>query len=263
MSNNNILVYDAPKIEGMSDNDVLIPSDLLKNGMNVVIPVWPQQSPNGQKDTLNVRLTRNGIEEFKSTTQYTTPITLPEIIIHIGSEYLVNDGDVVLLYDTLNYLNNPHPSLPRPLTIDHTPVPVDLVRPGFPKANIWGEFNCYTQPAIWFGVEVKVPPLPTFSKIGDTCTVEWFGYLSPNASGTVIPGTYKKIDKPILTNQEIALGFSVTVEPYVPHIEPMEKNASAMARYSIYRGSKLIGSSLDGVVKIDRYPAGSNQPCGP
>lgn len=192
MSNNNILVYDAPKIQGMSDNDVLIPSDLLNNGMNVVIPVWPQQSPNGQNDTLIVLFTRNGIEIFKSTTQYTTPITVPEIIIHIGPQYLVNDGDVELSYQTLNFVGNPHPSIARPLTIDHTPAPVNLVRPGFPGADIFGQLHCYTQPPIWFGVEVKVPPLPIFCKVGDVCTVEWFGYLSPNASGTVIPGTYKK-----------------------------------------------------------------------
>jgi len=66
-----------------------------------------------------------------------------------------------------------------------------------------------------------------------------------------------------LNAQEIAAGFSITVEPFVPHIEPMKKDASGKAGYSIYRGSRLIGSSRSEVVKIDRVIPGEDLPCGP
>ncbi|MFJ5254146.1 hypothetical protein ACIP8I_02960 [Pseudomonas sp. NPDC088414] len=261
----NILVYDAPQVRGIPESDPAgnIPPDLLQNGIEVIIPVWPQQSPPGEQDTLIVRLTRSGVVEFTSTTFYTTPITALEIIIPIGPEFLINDGVVELSYETQNFVGNPAYSDPRTLTINHTPVPVNLPAPDFPAANIWGYLNCSSNPPVWHGIEVKVPPLPAFCQIGDVCAVEWSGYSTLNGSGTVIPGTYKRIDKTLLSAQEIAVGFSITVEPFVPHIEPMKKDASGKAGYSIYRGFRLIGSSNSGVVKIDRIIPGENLPCGP
>ncbi|WLG82366.1 hypothetical protein PSH97_14540 [Pseudomonas cucumis] len=260
-----VLVYDAPTVLGVDENDPdgYIPPDLLLKGIDVRVPIWSKQSPDGKQDRLIVVLERNGIAEFTSRTSYTTPISESEFIIPIGPEFLINDGVVDVSYTTMNWLNNPHPSLPRKLTIDHTLIPEDLAEVRFPGANLHGYLNCDTVPPIWEGVEVKVPPLPDFCRVGDICTLEWFGYLSLNGSDSPIAETYKRIDKRLLSDQEIKSGFSLTVEPYRPHIEPMQNKASAVANYTLYRGTRKIGASIKELVRIDRAIPGEELPCGP
>ncbi|MCG6574459.1 hypothetical protein EGM97_07045 [Pseudomonas sp. AF32] len=256
--------YDSPTVVGVDENDPdgYIPLDLLQTGIEVRIPVWPLQSPPGNTDTLIVEIKRNGIVEFSSTTHYPTPISETEFFISVGPQYLITDGVVEVSYTTRNYLGNPHPSFPRTLTIDHTPIPLDLTEVEFPAANLFGYLNCATQPPIWQGVEVKVPPLPGFCRPGDTCAVEWIGYQSLNGSGPPIAATYKRVDT-LLTALEITHGFSVTIEPFRPHLEPMIDKASALANYTLYRGSRRIGASVKRAVKIDRMIPGESQPCGP
>lgn len=260
-----ILTYDPPKVIGVADDDPdgYIPLDLLQKGIEVVVPIWPLQSPDGRQDTLTVWMKRSGVVEFESRKSYDTPISELEFIVPIGPEYLVADGVVEVSYETRNFAGNPSPSGPRKLTIDHAPIPKDLPEVNFPAANLWGYLNCTSNPPIWSGVEVKVPPLPSFCKVGDVCRVEWMGYLSLNGSGHSIASTYKVINKKLLSDIEIKNGFSVTIEPFIPHLEPMQNNASAIAEYSVHRGAKLIGVSEKGLVKIDRVVSGDTVPCGP
>ncbi|ROM70577.1 hypothetical protein BK653_01410 [Pseudomonas brassicacearum] len=259
-----ILEYDSPTVVGVDENDPdgYIPLNLLQTGIEVRIPVWPLPSPPGKTDTLIVEMKRNGIVEFSSTTYHLTPISETEFFISIGPQYLITDGVVEVSYTTKNYLQNPHPSFPRTLTIDHTPIPSNLTEVKFPAANLSGYLNCTTQPPIWEGVEVKVPPLPGFCRPGDICAVEWLGYQSLNDSGPPIPATYKRINT-TLTALQITNGFSVTIEPFRPHLEPMINKASALANYTLYRGSRRIGISAKNGVKIDRIIPGESQPCGP
>lgn len=259
-----VLEYDPPTVVGVDENDPdgYIPLELLQAGIEVRIPVWPFPSPPGEIDTLIVEMTRNGVVEFTSTTFHRNPITETEFFISIGPQYLIVDGVVEVTYTTKNFVGNPHPSYPRKLTIDHTPVPLNLAAVNFPAATLHGYLNCNTRPPIWEGVEIKVPPLPSFCRPGDTCAVEWVGYQSLNGSGPPINTTYKRINK-LLTALEISNGFSVTIEPFRPHLEPMERNASAVANYTLYRGVRRIGASLKSVVKIDRIIPGESQPCGP
>ena len=259
------LIYNPPKVIGVADDDPegYIPLDLLQKGIDVIVPIWSYQSPDGRQDTLIVQMKRNGIEEFLWRQSFVTPISDLEFIIPIGPQYLITDGVVEVSYETRNYLGNPSRSLPRKLTIDHTPIPVDLTEVDFPAADDWGYLNCQSDPPIWTGVEVEVPPLPSFCKVGDECRVEWIGFLSLNGSGPSIGSTHKKINKILLNDLELKNGFSVTVEPFIPHLEPMKNNASAIAIYSIYRGAKLLGVSKKGVVKIDRTIPGDTVPCGP
>lgn len=259
-----ILVYDAPKVVGVADDDPEghIPLELLLKGIEVKVPIWPVQSPDGKQDTLEVQLKRNDIVVFTFRASYTTPIAELEFIISIGPEHLVNDGVVEVSYTTFNYVGNSHSSTPRKLTIDHAPVPLDLAEVDFPAVRD-GYLNCHAVPRIWNGIEVKLPPLPDFCRIGDRCAVEWIGYLSPNGSGLPINSTYKVINKRISSVQEISHGFSVTIEPFVPHIEPMQDRASALANYTLYRGSRKIGASVKALVRIDRLVPGEPLPCGP
>ncbi|MBV4485086.1 hypothetical protein HU727_005745 [Pseudomonas sp. SWRI153] len=258
-----ILVYNPPKVVGVADDDPdgRIPLELLITGIEVVVPIWPVQSPDGRQDTLIVRMRRGAVIEFDLSQTYTTPITEREFVIPIGPEYLTTDGVVEVFYQTRNYVQNPSNSLPRKLTIDH--VVRGLLAVTYPKANSDGYLNCETQPPIWTGIEIQVPPLPAFVQSGDRCEVEWIGYLSLNGSGVPIDRTYKLIKKSSLTETEIDKGFPVVVEPFVPHIEPMINKASAITTYSIYRGLKLIGTSKKGLVKIDRVVTGEDPPCGP
>jgi hypothetical protein len=260
-----VMTYDPPKVIGVADDDPdgVIPPSLLLTGIDVVIPIWPLQSPPGREDTLIVQTRRGIAVEFNWSQVYPTPISDLEFIVRIGPEYLAVDGVIELGYQTRNYLSNPANSIPRKLTIDHMPVVRDLPEIKFPAASIWGYLNCATQPPIWTGIELKVPPLPTFVRSGDTCTVEWVGYLSLNGSGSPIQSTYKEITKKPLTNTDISNGYSEMVAPFVPHVQPMINKASAIATYSIYRGTKLIGKSKDGLVKIDRTVSGEDLPCGP
>jgi hypothetical protein len=259
------LIYDPPKVHGIDDSDPegVIPPELLVTGIEAVVPIWPRQSPDGTRDTLTVNITRGTTIEFTWSDSYLTPIKELEFIIPIGPEYLLVDGVVELSYETRNFLGNPAPSLPRKLTIDHMPVVRDLTPVEFPAATPHGYLNCSTSPPIWSGIEIKVPPLPVFTQAGDKCVVEWFGYLSPNGSGDPIDRTYKSLTKDPLAEQEIINGYSTVVGPFVPHIEPMINRASAVAHYSIYRGSKLIAVSKQKMVKIDRIVTGEIDPCGP
>lgn len=258
-----ILIYDPPQVIGVADDDPegYIPLDLLQKGIEVVVPIWRFQSPDGQQDTLIVWMRRSGDVEI-SRKAYVTPISELEFIVPIGPEYLVADGVVEVFYETRNYLNNPSYSLLRKLTIDHAPIPDNLTEVDFPAAKL-GYLNCDSSPPIWSGVEVKVPPLPSFCKVGDVCRVEWIGYLSLNGSGQPIASTYKVINKELLSDLEIKNGFSVTIEPFIPHLEPMQNKASAIAEYSVYRRAKLIGTSTKGLVRIDRIVSGEPVPCGP
>ena len=259
-----VLEYDPPIVVGVDENDPdgNIPLELLQTGIEVRIPIWPSPSPPGKTDTLIVEMKRNGVVEFTSTTYHPTPISETEFFISIGPQYLIVDGVVEVTYTTRNYVGNPHSSYPRKLTIDHTPIPLNLKKVDFPAANLFGYLNCATQPPIWQGVEVKVPPLPSFCQPGDICAVEWVGYKSLNGSGQSINTTYKRINT-VLTTLDISNGFSVTVEPFRPHLEPMQDNASALANYTLYRGVKKIGASVRGLVRIDRVIPGESQPCGP
>ncbi|MFD2883769.1 hypothetical protein ACFS4T_17835 [Pseudomonas lini] len=55
----------------------------------------------------------------------------PEFIIHIGPEYLRNNGQGELWYELLDTADNPSFSIRRRLTIDHTPIKVDLEEAAF------------------------------------------------------------------------------------------------------------------------------------
>ena len=265
MPSNEILAYDPPKVKGVADDDQegYIPPELLQKGIEVVVPIWPVQSPDGNTDTLIVHAAGSGNRPFEWKQSYVTPINVVEFTIPIGPEYLIIDGVVDVTYQTRNYLGNPADSLPRKLTIVHAPISENLPEVDFPAKNDGGYLNCESEPPIWSGVEVKVPPLPSFCKVGDVCRVEWVGYLSPNGSGDAITDTYKRIDKMLLSDLEIEKGFSVTIEPFIPHLEPMKNKASAIANYSIYRGAKLLGTSTEGMVRIDRVIPGEPLPCGP
>ncbi|WP_082459011.1 hypothetical protein [Pseudomonas mandelii] len=266
MAPNKPLTFDAPKVKGVADPDVdpegYIPLPLLPKGIDVIVPLWPDPATEpGERDILTVRFEQPGQPPVKIENTYTPTDMKPEFIIHIGPEHLLNNGVVELWYELLNSADNPSFSFRRKLTIDHTPVPIDLKEVGFLYLTDWGYYNCITDPPIWFGIHFVVPPLTLF-KVGDKCEVTWRGYSTWNGSGDEIVDARWINVRQSLSDKDIREGYPLVVEPYDIHIEPMV-SSSATVVYRIYRGARLVGQSKTALVKIDRIISGQELPCGP
>lgn len=261
------LTFDAPKVIGVADPDVdpegYIPLPLLLTGIDAVIPLWdkPASKP-GERDILTVWFVQPGQPPVKIEKTYEPADMKPEFIIHIGPEYLRNNGQGELWYELLDTADNPSSSLRRRLTIDHTPIKVDLEEADFLHANDSGYLNCSTVPPLWDGVTVIIPKLTGFN-VGDRCEALWKGYSSLNGSGPELTDARKNVIRPALSDQDISEGYSLVIEPYGIHIKPMESNASATVEYRVYRGMRLVGISKIALVKIDRIIPGEEFPCEP
>ncbi|WP_219097358.1 hypothetical protein [Pseudomonas sp. UMAB-40] len=267
MAPNKPLTFNAPEVKGVDDPDVdpegYIPLPLLLTGIDVIVPLWdePAMEP-GERDILTVRFEQPGQLPVAIENIYTPADMKPEFVIHIGPEHLVNNGVGELWYEVLDTADNPSFSFRRKLTIDHTPIPMDLEEAGFLYRNNDGYYNCDTDPPIWSGIHVVIPPLTLF-QIGDRCKVIWRGYSSLNASGVQFVRARWINVRTALSDKDIREGYPLVVEPYDIHIAPMVKNSSATLVYQIYRGARLVGVSKTALVKIDRIRSGEELPCGP
>lgn len=260
------LTYDPPKVIGVADPDVdpagHIPFELLARGIDVVVKLWDNPAKeDGERDILRVYFEQPGQPLVMIENIYYPADIKPEFIIHIGPEYLKVNGPGNLWYVQFNTADNPAPSFRRTLTIDHSPIIKDLPEAGFPDANGWGYINCQTDPPMWDGIKVKIPPLKGF-EVGDRCEIVWRAYISPNGSSIQFRRAYKKIERLAISDQDIKEGFVVVIEPYDVHIKPMEDKASALVNYIMYRGSKKLGQSTTALLRVDRVIPG-NGLCGP
>ncbi|MDI3357781.1 hypothetical protein MO767_26015 [Pseudomonas sp. UYIF39] len=264
---NKPLTYDPPKVIGVPDSDIdpegHIPTPLLLTGIEVVVPLWPEPAKEPlETDTLTVCFEQAGQTPVRIPNTYKPEDMRPEFIIRIGPEHLKNNGPGELWYELVNSAGNPSESYKRRLTIDHTPVPVDLKEARFTHADMWGYLYCKTDPPLWEGVNVEIPALQGFN-VGDRCEVLWRGYSTLNGSGPEIDSARKTVIRSSLSDQDIREGYSLVIEPYETHIKPMVNNDSATVVYRVFRGAKLVGSSKIALVKIDRIVSGDELPCGP
>lgn len=264
-----IPIYEPPKVIGVADPDVdpagNIPYELLLKGIDVVVPLWKNYaSKPDERDILVVFFEQPELElpPVRIESIYLPADIKPEFIIHISPKYLQHNGPGNLWYEVFDTANNPAYSFRRTLTIDHTPVQTDLPAAEFPHADKYGYLNCTTEPPLWNGVTVKFPPLPSF-EVGDVFNIFWSAYTSLNGSGLQLTRARKVIKHDILTEEDLRNGFVEVVTPYDIHIKPMVSNASALVSYKVYRGSRLIGKSKVGLVRIDRVIPGEELPCGP
>jgi len=255
--------YDAPEVIGVDINDPegQVPIELITKGLEVVVKRWenyPDKPP--RIDRLRVAWEFSGTKTWVFD-ELVYPVPPERIIIKIDPGLLTEDGVAYVSYEVLLEDLNVIPSAKRKLTIDS--VPVDLLEPRFPSADSQGYLNCYTDnPPLWNGVRVKVLPDLGFAR-GDVLIVHWEGYKSLNGSGPPITNTYKQIRKTISTQEELDNGVEVLVEPFVPHIEPMIDDASALSRYSLERNGRIVRKSKIGLVRIDRIIPGWWGVCGP
>jgi hypothetical protein len=246
--------YDSPEAIEVDADGVILPI-AYKNGLTVVIPLWPNPAPEGKTDELYIYLDED--EVFYGS--YTGPITQPEFRNIIDPKFLLNDGVVLLTYQTLRD-GNPAYSKPRTLVVRRTP-PVMLSEPSFPSATLWGYLNCSSSPKLWEALLVAVPvPTAVLWQENDELRLGWQGFSSLNGTGPALVSTeFTRV----LTAKDVQIGYVFSITDYQRYVKPMERNASALAIYSIYRAGVLIGRSSVGLVKIDRTIPGEVTSCGP
>jgi len=267
MSKKRPLNFKPPKVIGVEDADIdpdgYIPLHLLLAGIDVVVPLWPSYATlPDDRDLLTVYFQQPGQPPVEIESTYTPVDIKPQFIIHIGAQHLQVNGVGQLWYVVLDTADHPSVSERRNLTIDHTPIPNDLERPDCADKNFDGYLNCSTDPPLWEGVRVSVPPLTGF-KPGDRVELLWRGYNSLNGSGVEYVRARKKHIRARLTEADIKDGYALLIEPYEVHIQPMVAKASAVIQYRVFRGRRLVGISRNELVKIDRIEAGEEYPCGP
>lgn len=266
MSSQVPLVFAAPKVIGVEDADVdpdgHIPLDLLLAGIEVVVPLWPSHATRpGERDLLTVYFEQSGQPLVEIENSYSAADIQPEFVIPVPASALQVNGVGELWYRVLDSADHPSFSLRRNLTIDHSPVPVDLAPVHFTDANFFGYLNCQTDPPLWDGVRVSVPPLTGF-KAGDRVELTWRGYQSLNGTGVEYESARKEDIRASISDTDIRDGYSVVIEPYDIHIKPMFNKASALVMYRVFRGRRLVGVSEEKFVKIDRIISGS-ETCEP
>ncbi len=266
MSTKGPLDFKQPSVIGVEDSDIdpdgYIPLELLLKGIDVIVPLWPSHATEPEeRDLLIVFFKQPGQPLVKIENIYKAEDIKPLFIIPIDAIHLQVNGVGELWYELFDSADNPSKSGRRNLTIDHTPVPVDLEESDFPHKNPDGYLNCSTEPPLWEGVTVFIPALLGF-KVGDRVEVIWRGYSSLNGSSVEHVRARKKVVREELSDEDIKYGYSVVIEPYDVHIKPMVENSSATVRYRVFRGRRLVGLSKLGLVKIDRVRPGY-PPCEP
>lgn len=258
-------ILAAPlSIQGVGADGVL-PPEASTVGATLLIPMWADPSDQ-ESDLLEIWVLEPGASDeilFYSNL-FPVPIAPPPPIT-LPAQYLQLDGEIRLRYRvTAGDTGNPDTSAPQVFIVNRAP-PVNLEKPTFPNATLWGYLNCNTEPKLWERVLVRVPAQPGRFAINDNCTLDWEGFYSLNAVGPIV-GTALRLTK-LLTQEEASStqGFDFVLESdkYEQHIKPMEKDASALASYTLYRNGIAQGKSPPGLVKIDRVIPGEILPCGP
>lgn len=246
--------------------DMVLPPDAHLNGVTLRIPPWPAPSVEpGNGDLLEIWILEPGatVETRFYRNRFPVPVQFPASV-SLPAQYLQGDGVIKLTYRvTVEDTGNPDTSLPQSFIINRA-IPLNLAEPAFPSATLWGYLNCSSQPKLWETVLVRVPAQPGRFAENDECVLKWEGFTSLNGRDP-IPNTALQLTKK-LTRGEASSGdgfdFELESDKYEQYIKPMEKNASALACYTLYRNGIALGKSSQGLVKIDRGMSGGIS-CGP
>ncbi|MBA1292854.1 hypothetical protein G7025_05740 [Pseudomonas lurida] len=140
--------------------------------------------------------------------------------------------------------------------------PIMYTRPSFPQAEAHenGYLTCTTQPPIWFGVEVYIPPDANILH-GDLITLRFQGY-----------GQYPDVnpDPNIVETLEHywdgiadASGYNFWIRDVERLIRPLKENAGGEASYLVTRAGTDVGRSASRFVQFDRVVPVSPAPPDP
>ena len=180
--------------------------------------------------------------------------------------------EITMFYTTFNGVNE-QSSTATPVILDVVP-PILADRADFISANPDYWLNCESLPPMWDHVPIKVPYHSTFKK-DDVIIMDWTGYTELGGGGNVIPETKDTLMK-TLTQADIdaaeadhALGYVLRQDKYETKIKPIKSplanspGSSAIAVYVVKRGERVIATSRERPVKIDRKRTGTVNWCGP
>lgn len=152
-----------------------------------------------------------------------------------------------------------------------TNVEVDVVPPKifqrveYPSANLFTVINCEAGIKLWDHVPIQILPEPDF-KEGDDLVAQWQGYQEFGGGGP-IPSTADTLTHR-LTAEEAKNGYTFKQANYEAKVKPIKSpdpqspGSSASVEYTLWRKSRIVGSSRLRYVKIDRRRPGINY-CGP
>ncbi|WP_095187221.1 hypothetical protein [Pseudomonas sp. Irchel 3E19] len=266
---NDIGLYAVPlTIDGVGTGGAL-PPDAPVNGAIIRIPMWPNPSViPGNVDLIEIMILEPGAseadEEIFHSERLPVPVTVPDFFT-LPPRYLQRDGDIRLRYRiTAEDTDNPDTSLPQWYVVSRV-IPVNLLEPQFPSATFHGYLNCMSVPKVWEKLLIKVPAQPGRFAENDVVTLDWEGFQSLNGVRP-IGGTAGRFSKTLTLAEADSIDgflFELTSQHYAKYIEPMARDASAIATYTLHRNSTALGKSEIGLVKLDRVRPGKSDYCGP
>lgn len=266
---NNIGLFAVPlTIDGVGTGGAL-PPDAPVNGVIIRISMWPNPSViPGNGDLIEIMVLEPGAseadEQIFHSERLPVPVTVPDFFT-LPPRYLQRDGDIRLRYRiTAEDTGNPDTSLPQWYVVSRV-IPVNLLEPEFPSATIWGYLNCMSVPKVWETVLIKVPAQNGRFAEKDVVTLDWEGFQSLNGVRP-IAGTAGRFSKTLTLEEANSIDgfvFELTSQYYAQYIEPMARNASALATYTLHRNNTALGKSEIGLVKFDRVVSGESNFCGP
>lgn len=175
-----------------------------------------------------------------------------------------NDEKLRVYYSTFNGVNEQLTYFTE-VTVDVV-APLVLTRVEFPSANIQMFINCDSVPAMWDHIPIRIVPETAFRK-DDDLVVEWQGYEEFAGGGEAITSTADTLTHR-LTEEEAKNGYTFKQSNYEDKIKPIKSpnphssGSSVSVMYTLWRKTRVIGSSRLRYAKIDRKRAGVNY-CGP
>jgi hypothetical protein len=182
-----------------------------------------------------------------------------QVIIDAG-----NHEKLPVYYSTFNGVNE-QLSYFTDVTVDVV-APLVLQRVEYPSANLNGFINCDSEPAMWNNIPIRILPEAAFRE-DDDLVVEWQGYEEFAGGGKPITSTADTLTHR-LTKEDVEKGYTFKQSNYDDKIKPIKspdphsQGSSVSVIYTLWRKTKVIGSSRLRYVKIDRKRAG-NIYCGP
>ena len=187
-------------------------------------------------------------------------------------EALGGVGEVTMFYSAFNG-ENEQLSGATDVVLDIVP-PIMADRADFISATVDYWLNCKLLIPMWDHVPIKVPYNPIF-RMDDEIIMDWVGYTELGGGGDVIPQTKDTLTKTLTkTDIEAAeanhdLGYVLKQDKYEAKIKPIKSpvpnstGSSAVAVYVVKRGDRIIATSRERPVKIDRKIVGTVLWCGP
>ncbi|WP_025109932.1 hypothetical protein [Pseudomonas sp. H1h] len=256
------ILLNAPRVQGVDPADPggTLPDDAKLKGIVVIIDRWPAFPIDARIDRVEIYVVGTVAPVVSRT--YRAQDAAPEFFIEVAAALLPNLTTFEIFY--IVYSINPSTSPNRRLSFAPEQV---LPGPNYPDANIYGYINCTKKSPpepgalfVWEGIRVVIAFNDRFLAL-DVIELYWQGWNSLNGTGTPLTPVYTFTKNLSATDITDRLALPIVIQPFVPYIEPMKNNHSAVASYRLTRGGIAVYRSFESVVKIDRVRSGHQGYC--